>query len=58
MEQWSILSNAVNYAQYDRNSKDLYKLDVKVLDQKNHRKIYDRLIAEYRQVIKIDLVTL
>ena len=27
MEQWSILSNAVNYVQYDRNPRDFYNLD-------------------------------
>ena len=31
-----------------------YNLDVKVIDQKNQRKIYDRLKEEYRQVIEID----
>ena len=36
MEQWLILSNIVNYVQYDRN--DFYNLDSKALDQKNHRK--------------------
>ena len=53
MEQWSILSNIVNYVQYDRNPRDFYNLDVKALDQKNHRKIYDRL-KEDRQVIEMD----
>ena len=38
MEQWLILSNVVNYVQYDSNPKDLYDLDVKAVDQKNHRK--------------------
>ena len=43
MEQWSIFSNVVNYVQYERNPRDFCKLDVKALDQKSHRKIYDRL---------------
>ena len=43
MEQWSIHSNIVHYVQYDRNPKIFYELDVKAIDQKNHRKIYDRL---------------
>ena len=54
MEQWSILSNVVNYVQYDRNAKDFYDLDIKVIDQKNHRKIYDRLKEEDRQVLELD----
>ena len=51
MEQRSILSYIVNYVQYDRNPRDLYNLEVKVTEQKNHRKIYDRLKEEDRQVI-------
>ena len=43
MEQWSILSNTINYVQYERNPRDFYNLDVKAIDQKHHRKIYDRL---------------
>ena len=50
MEQWLILSNVVNYVQYDRNWKDFYDLDIKAIDQKNHRKIYDSLKEEDRQV--------
>ena len=36
MEHWSILSNVVNYIQYDRNPKNFYDLDVKTKDQKSH----------------------
>ena len=50
MAQWLILSNIVNYVQYGINLKKFYDLDVKVIDQKNHRKIYDRLKDEDRQV--------
>ena len=41
MKQWSILSNVINYVQYDRHPSNFYNLDVKAIDQKNHRKIYD-----------------
>ena len=54
MEQWSILSNIVNYVQYNRNPRDYYSLEVKALEQKNHRNIYDRLKEEDRQVIELD----
>ena len=54
MKQWLIVSNVVNYAQYDRNSKDFYDLDVNAIDQRNHRKIYDRLKEEDRQVLELD----
>ena len=54
MEQWSILVNIVNYVQYDRNPKNFYDLDVKAIGQKNHRKIYDRLKEEDRQLLELD----
>ena len=43
MKQWSILSNVVNYVWYDRSLRDFCNLNVKALDQKNHREMYDRL---------------
>ena len=39
MEQWSILSNVVNYIQYDRCPKNYYKLGIRDMDQKSHKKI-------------------
>ena len=30
MEEWSILSNMINYLQYDRHSKKFYDLDIKL----------------------------
>ena len=54
MEQWSILSNIVNYVQYDRNPKLFYELNVKTLDQKNHRKMYNKLKDDDRQVLGVD----
>ena len=54
MEQWSILSNIVNYVQYDRNPRGFYNLDIKAMDQKSHKKIYDRLKEEDRQAIELD----
>ena len=41
MEQWSILSNVVNYVQNDRHPRDFYDLDINTIDWKNHKKIYD-----------------
>ena len=38
MEQWSLLSNIVNYVQCDKNPRDFYNLDVNMIDQKYHRK--------------------
>ena len=45
MEQWSILSNVINYVQYNRNPRDYYKLDVKAFEPKNNRKIYDGIVV-------------
>ena len=50
MEQWSILSNAINYIQYDRHARNFYNLDIKTIDQKCHRKISNR--EEERQVLE------
>ena len=54
MEQWSILSNVINYFQYKRNHIDYYKLDVKALEPKNHKRIHKRLEEEDRQVIDLE----
>ena len=48
MEHWSILSNVVNYLQYDRNPKNFHELNVKALDKKNHKKMYDKLKDDER----------
>ena len=42
MKQWSILSNVVNYIQYNRHPKNFYNLDIKVIDSKSHKKIYNK----------------
>ena len=47
MEQRSILSNVINYIQYDRNPSDYFKLNIKAPGEKNHRK-------EDRQIIELD----
>ena len=54
MEQWSILSNRLNYVQYDRNPKTSYYLGVKAIDQKSHGKMYNRLKDEDRQILELD----
>ena len=54
MEQWSILSNVVIYVQYDRHPRNFYNLDVKMVYQKNHKKIYDRFKEEDRQIVELD----
>ena len=51
-EQWSILSNVINYIQHNRNPRDYFKLDIKALEQKKIiEKCIDRLKEKDRQVI-------
>ena len=54
MEQWLILSNVANYVQYGRHPRNFYDLDVKTIDQKSHRKIYDKFKEEDRQILELD----
>ena len=54
MEQWSILSDVVKYIQHDKGPKTLHDLNVKALDYRNHKKLYDRLKGEERQILDID----
>ena len=54
MEQWSILSNVVNYVQYDRHLRNYYDLDIKAIDQKSHKKIYDKSKEEETQILELD----
>ena len=53
MQQWSILSNIANYTHYNRHPKIFYDLDIKIIDQKSHRKIYDKFKKEDRQILVI-----
>ena len=52
MEQWSILSNVVNYVQYNRHPKNFYDLDIKTVDKKSHKKIYGK--EEERHILEVD----
>ena len=52
MEQWSILSNIVNYVQYDRHPRNFYDLGIKTVDQRSNKKIYSK--GKERQIIEVD----
>ena len=54
MEQWSILSNVVTYVQFDGHPRNFYDLEVKTIDQKSHREIYDTFSEEDRQILDLD----
>ena len=52
MEQWSIMSNEVNYVQYNGNLKNFYNLDIRTVDQKKkHKKKYNK---EEQQLLELD----
>ena len=55
---WSILSNVVNYVQYHKDPKNLCDLNIKVLDKKNHSKLYEKLTEDERHTLDIDLLTI
>ena len=38
MEQWSILSNVVNYIQYNRCPKNFHKLDIRAVSRKRYKR--------------------
>ena len=42
----------VNYIKYDRYPKNIYNLDIKTIDQKSHKKTYNK--EEERQVLDLD----
>ena len=46
-----VLSNVVNYVQYNRHPKNYYDLDIKAVDLKSHKKIYKE---EKRQLLELD----
>ena len=43
MEQWSILSNIVNYIQYDKNPKNFYNLNIRAANKEKYEKIKYRV---------------
>ena len=53
MELWSLLSYVINYVQYNRNYIDYFKLDVKALQPRNLKRIYNSLEEDQRHVIDI-----
>ena len=50
MEQWSTLSKVVNYMQYNRHPKYFYNLDIRAVEQKRYKKIYNK--EEDRQILE------
>ena len=52
MEQRSILSNVINYTQYNRHPKNFYNLDFRGVDSKHYKKICNK--EEERQILELD----
>ena len=52
MEQRSILENMVNYVQYNTHPKNFYNLDIRTVDQKRNKKLYNK--GEERQILESD----
>ena len=52
MEQWSILSNVVNYIQYDRHPKKFYNLNIRAVIMGNHKRRPN--IEEAREMLELD----
>ena len=38
MEQWSILSNIVNYIQHNRHPKNFYNLNIRAVNKEKHKR--------------------
>ena len=45
MEQWSILSNKVNYMQYNRYTKNFHNLNITAVNNVNHRSKPNRVLC-------------
>ena len=52
MEQWSILSNVVNYIQYDRHPKHFYNLNIRVVNKEKYKR--KSTTGEERQILELD----
>ena len=52
MEQWSILNNLIHYVHYKRLPNNFYNLDIRAVDQKTHKKLYNK--EEERQILDLD----
>ena len=53
MEQWLILSNVVNYIQYDRHLKSFYNSNIKAVSKVNHKR-RPNTKEEERQMLELD----
>ena len=52
IKEWAILSNLANYIQYDKHPKNFHNLDIKAVNQKNHKRRSNT--KEERQMLELD----
>ena len=53
MEQWSILSNVVNYIQYDKNPKNFHNLNIRAVDKEKYKRKSSIEEEEERQMLEL-----
>ena len=53
MEQWSILSNVVNYIQYDRHPKNFHNLNIIAVNKEKYKR-KSNIEEEERHVLELD----
>ena len=53
MEQWSILSNVVNYVQYDKHPKNFHNLNVSTVNKEKYKRTL-KIEEEQRQEVDVD----
>ena len=53
MEQWSILSNVVNYIQYDWYSRNFHSLNISTVNKEKHKR-NSNMKEEERDVLELD----
>ena len=56
MEQWSILSNVVNYIQYDRHPKNFHGVNISTVNKEKYER-KSNIEEEERHVLELDFVT-
>ena len=52
MEQWSILSNVVNYTQCGKHPKNFHNLAIKAVDRKNPKDRHNKVEEERQMIVK------
>ena len=53
MEQWSILSNIVNYIQYDKHSKNFHNLNIRAVNREKYKR-KSNVESEERQMLELE----